>query len=71
MHLEIFDMVHEVERVLEHRRAERRAPYLNLLAAERRQARMRLLRRLYGRWRALRAAPTRRPGARTVEVRHG
>ncbi len=72
MHLEIFHMVHETERGLEHRRAERRAPYLDRLAAERRQARVRLLRQLTGRLRALRAALAPRPGARgCARVQHG
>lgn len=68
MHLEIFHMVSETERDLEYRRAERRAPHLDLLATEHRRARGPLSRRLRGQWRALRAvlAPLRRAGARAV-----
>jgi hypothetical protein len=55
MHLEIFHMASATERDLAYRRAERRAPHLDRLAAERRQARVPVLRGLRGRWRALRA----------------
>jgi hypothetical protein len=71
MHLEIFHMANETERDREHRRAERRAPHLDRLAAEQRQARARLLRRLLGRWRALRAALAVQLGVRTVGMRQG
>lgn len=69
MHLEIFHMADATERDLEYRRAERRAPHLDRLAAERRRARVRLPRGLHGRWRALRAGFFPRPGARTAGVR--
>jgi|GEM_PF-3508610 hypothetical protein len=84
MHLEIFHMVSETERDLEYRRAERRAPHLDLLATEHRGARGQLSRRLRGQWRALRAVlaplrragvPCRRPGwpgtRRRARVPHG
>ncbi len=71
MHLEIFHMANATERGLEYHRAERWAPHLDRLAAERRRARVRLLERLNGRWWMLRAILTLRPGVRTAGARHG